>query len=89
MNLGIQDAVALGGAVAAVLGGAPEALLDDYGTTRRPFAQQVLTLTSRLTRVATAPPALRPLRNAGLRLLGAAPAARRGLAWRLSGLVYR
>ena len=89
MNLGIQDAVALGNALAAVLDGAPEALLDDYGTTRRPFAQQVLTLTSRLTRVATAPPAVRPLRNAGLRLLGAAPAARRGLAWRLSGLVYR
>ena len=62
MNLGIQDAVALGGALAAVLDGAPDALLDEYGTSRRPFAQQVLTLTSRLTRVATAPPALRPAR---------------------------
>jgi 2-polyprenyl-6-methoxyphenol hydroxylase-like FAD-dependent oxidoreductase len=89
MNLGIQDAVALAEALTLVLGGAPDAVLDDYAAARRPIAQQVITLTDRLTRMATLPHALRPIRNAGMRLAGRIPAVRRALAWRLSGLVYR
>src|SRR6202008_4428470 len=56
MNLGIQDAVALADALAAVLSGAPDTVLDDYSAARRPIARQVLALTGQLTRVATLPP---------------------------------
>lgn len=89
MNLGIQDAVALSGALAAVLAGGPATLLDDYSDTRRPIARDVVTLTDRLTRLATLPRPLRPLRNTAMSLAGRIPAVRRALAWRLSGLVYR
>jgi 2-polyprenyl-6-methoxyphenol hydroxylase-like FAD-dependent oxidoreductase len=89
MNLGIQDAVALAAALAAVLEGGSPALLDDYSDTRRPIARDVVTLTDRLTRLATLPRALRPVRNTAMSLAGRIPAVRRALAWRLSGLVYR
>jgi len=89
MNLGIQDAVALSEALAQVLGGAPESLLDEYGAARQPMARGVVTMTDRLTRLATLPRALRPFRNAVFSVAGRLPAANRALAWRLSGLVYR
>ncbi|MCV7172918.1 FAD-dependent oxidoreductase [Mycobacterium manitobense] len=89
MNLGIQDAVALAAALAAVLEGGSPALLDEYSDTRRPIARDVVTLTDRLTRLATLPRALRPVRNTAMSLAGRIPAVRRALAWRLSGLVYR
>jgi 2-polyprenyl-6-methoxyphenol hydroxylase-like FAD-dependent oxidoreductase len=89
MNLGLCDGVALGGALADVLAGAPESVLDAYDADRRPIAREVVGFAGRLTRVATIPPVLRPLRNAAIRLLSTVPAARRRLAWQLSGLVYR
>lgn len=89
MNLGIQDAVALADALSDALTGGTEQALDDYSATRRPIAEQVVRLTDRLTRLATLPRALRPLRNALLGVAGRFPAARRMLAARLSGLVYR
>ena len=89
MNLGIQDAVALADALTAVLDSGSEFALDAYGAARRPIAKQVLSLTGRLTRVATLPAPVRPLRNALMRLAAASPAVRHGLAWRLSGLAYR
>lgn len=89
MNLGIQDAVALADALVAVLGGGADSLLDDYSATRRPIAQQVVALTDRLTRLATLPPALRPIRNVLLGIIGRIPPATTALASRLSGLVYR
>ena len=89
MNLGIQDGVALAGALAAVLGGAPESVLDDYSAARRPIAQQVVEMTDRLTRLATLPRALRPIRNVAIGLAGRIPTVQRALAMRLSGLVYR
>ncbi|GAS86532.1 FAD-dependent oxidoreductase [Mycolicibacterium brisbanense] len=89
MNLGIQDAVALAEALAAVLSGAPERVLDDYSAARRPIARQVLALTGQLTRVATLPPLLRPVRNVLMALASRLPVVRHQLAWRLSGLVYR
>jgi len=61
MNLGIQDAVALADALAAVLGGAPDSVLDEYSAARRPIAQQVVEMTDRLTRLATLPRAARPI----------------------------
>ncbi len=89
MNLGIQDAIALGDALGAVLGGAPDTLLDDYSAVRRPIAKDVVTMTDRLTRLATLPRAARPVRNAAISLLGRVPSVRLALARRLSGLVYR
>ena len=89
MNLGIQDAVALADALAAVLAGEPDSLLDDYSAARRPIAKGVVTMTDRLTRLATLPRAVRPIRNVAISLVGRVPAVRRALARQLSGLVYR
>ena len=89
MNLGIQDAVALADALAAVLGGAPDGLLDEYSNARRPIAKDVVAMTDRITRLATLPRAARPIRNAAIGLLGRVPSVRLALARRLSGLVYR
>jgi 2-polyprenyl-6-methoxyphenol hydroxylase-like FAD-dependent oxidoreductase len=89
MNLGIQDGVALADALAAVLSGAPDSVLDAYSADRRPIAQQVVEMTDRLTKLATLPRALRPVRNAAIGVVGRIPAVQRALAMRLSGLVYR
>jgi 2-polyprenyl-6-methoxyphenol hydroxylase-like FAD-dependent oxidoreductase len=89
MNLGIQDAVALADALAKVLAGGQVSLLDEYSAIRRPIAQQVVELTDRLTKLATLPRALRPVRNVALGIIGRIPPITRALASRLSGLVYR
>ena len=89
MNLGIQDGVALAHALARVLAGEPDRVLDDYSEARRPIAQQVVEMTDRLTRLATLPRAARPVRNAFIGMAGRVPSIRRALAMRLSGLVYR
>ena len=89
MNLGICDAVALGTAVADVLDGGPETLLDDYTARQRPMAEDVLSFAAGLTRLAGVSPARRPARDVLLRLLGAVPPARRRIALRLSGLSHR
>lgn len=89
MNLGVQDAVALGDALAAVVAGAPDSVLDDYAAARRPIAQQVISLTDRMTRLATLPRGARSIRNVALGVAGRIPATRKALAWRLSGLIYR
>jgi 2-polyprenyl-6-methoxyphenol hydroxylase-like FAD-dependent oxidoreductase len=89
MNLGIQDGVELADALAAVLGGAPDSVLDEYSAARRPIAQQVVEMTDRLTRLATLPRALRPIRNVAIGVAGRIPAIQRALAMQLSGLVYR
>ena len=89
MNLGIQDAMALADVLTGVLRGMPDAMLDAYDQARRPIAEQVLRLTGRLTDMATLPRPLRPLRNTAMRLAAHLPGVRRGLAWRLSGLLYR
>ncbi|MGW5556667.1 FAD-dependent oxidoreductase [Micromonospora sp. NPDC003944] len=89
MNLGICDGVALGTALADVLGGGPETLLDDYTARQRPMAEDVLSFAAGLTRMAGVSPARRPARDVLLRLLGAVPPARRRIALRLSGLSHR
>jgi 2-polyprenyl-6-methoxyphenol hydroxylase-like FAD-dependent oxidoreductase len=88
MNLGIQDAVALADTLTEALQGSDTAL-NAYTATRKPIARQVLTMTGRLTRLATVPKTARPARNGLMRLAAHVPAVRSGLAWRLSGLVYR
>jgi hypothetical protein len=49
----------------------------------------VVALAHRLTRLATAPRAVRPLRNVVLRLLALVPAFRRNLAEQLSAIGHR
>ena len=88
MNAGIVDAMTLADALAAALAGDAGAL-DSYGAQRRPVAIEIVTLADRLTRMATARPGLRFLRNLLLSAMSLLPAVRRQLAWRLSGLVYR
>jgi 2-polyprenyl-6-methoxyphenol hydroxylase-like FAD-dependent oxidoreductase len=89
MNLGLRDAVTLGDALSAALRHGREDELDAYAADSRAEAIQVVTLAHRLTRLATAPRAVRPVRNEGLRFLALAPAFRRRLAEQLSGIGHR
>lgn len=91
MNTGIQDAVALGHAMSAVLGGrADESRLDQYERTRRPVAERVVAFTDRVTRMATLRSSrARAVRNAVIGVIGQIPAVRRKLAMELSGLRNR
>ncbi|MFI6024547.1 FAD-dependent oxidoreductase [Amycolatopsis magusensis] len=89
MNLGLRDAVALGEALGAVVKGEPESLLDEYAATQRPKAEEVVEFAGRLTRLATASPMLRPVRNAALSALAKVPAFRVMLTKRLAGVADR
>ena len=89
MNLGLKDALALAGALTEALRSGSEAPLDRYAAERRPVAQAVVGFASQLTRLATVPAPLRPVRNALLSTLARIPAFRRRLAYRLSGLDQR
>lgn len=91
MNTGIQDAVALGHLLAAVVSGrADESRLDQYERTRRPVAGRVVAFTDRLTRMATLrTPRARAVRNTVISVIGRFPAARRWLATELAELRNR
>lgn len=91
MNTGIQDAVALGHALAEVLKeGASESRLDDYERSRRPVAKHVVAFTDRMTRMATLrSPRARVIRNTVIGVLGHVPAFRRRIATELAELRYR
>ena len=71
MNTGIQDAVNLAWKLALVVHKkSPDSLLNSYNEEREPVAKMVLTLTDRLTRMATLQGALgQQLRNALLPIL--------------------
>ena len=90
MNTGIQDAVALGRALTAVVRGAKESRLDEYDRVRRPVARRVVAFTDRMTRMATLrTPRARAMRNILVGLIGRIPAFRRFLAMELSELRNR
>ena len=90
MNTGIQDAVALGRALTAVVRGAKETRLDEYDRVRRPVARRVVAFTDRMTRMATLrTPRARAMRNILVGLIGRIPAFRRFLAMELSELRNR
>jgi 2-polyprenyl-6-methoxyphenol hydroxylase-like FAD-dependent oxidoreductase len=89
MNLGLRDAVTLGDALSVALREGREDKLDEYATGSRAEAMHVVSLAGRLTRLATVPPAVRPLRNVALRLLALVPAFRRSLAEQLSATGHR
>lgn len=88
MNLGIQDAVALGNQLCDVLAGIREDdSLADYERRRRPTAGQVIRLTDRMTRLATLRrPALRLVRNAAIATVLHSPHTQRRLAQRIAQL---
>lgn len=89
MNLGLRDAVMLGEALATALTTGDESKLDEYATAGRAEAVRVVALAHRLTRLATVPAAVRPARNAVLRLLANLPTFRRGLAEQLAAIGHR
>ncbi|UOZ05152.1 FAD-dependent monooxygenase [Amycolatopsis sp. WQ 127309] len=90
MNTGIQDAVALGGLLARVLAGEPDALLDTYEQTRRPVATGMVAFTDRMTRMATLRPRpARLLRNTVLKLAFGLPPVRAKMAYQLAELAAR
>jgi len=89
MNLGLRDAVTLGDALSVALSESREDKLDEYVAESRAEAMHVVALAHRLTRLATAPSAVRPLRNVALRLLALVPTFRRRLAEQLSAVGHR
>ena len=89
MNLGLRDAVTLGDALSVALREDREDKLDDYAAGSRAEDIEVVALAHRLTRLATAPRAVRPLRNSALRLASHLPVFRRRLAEQLSAIGHR
>jgi 2-polyprenyl-6-methoxyphenol hydroxylase-like FAD-dependent oxidoreductase len=91
MNTGIQDAVALGHALAEMLAGrAGDRELDQYERTRRHVAERVVGFTDRITRMATLRSGrARWARNVAIGVIGRIPAVRRRLAIELAGLRNR
>jgi 2-polyprenyl-6-methoxyphenol hydroxylase-like FAD-dependent oxidoreductase len=89
MNLGLRDAVTLGDALSVALREGREDKLDEYAAGSRAEAIEVVALAHRLTRLATAPAAVRPLRNVALRLAAHLPVFRRRLAEQLSAIGHR
>jgi 2-polyprenyl-6-methoxyphenol hydroxylase-like FAD-dependent oxidoreductase len=88
MNLGLRDAVPLASALSTALDG-DDSGLDEYATNSRTEAVRVIALAHRLTRLANVPPAVRPVRNAVLRLLGHRGTTQNGLAKQLAGFPER
>ncbi len=90
MNTGIQDAVVLARRLSAITGGAPAGPeLAAYEAERRPVAEQVVTMTDRMTKVATTGSVpLQKARNALMRALDWLPPVHRTMAMTLSELVY-
>ena len=88
MNTGIQDAADLGNLLGQVIAGElPETQLDNYQNRRRPVAQRVVSLTDRMTRMATLQaPGARLARNLLLNLLLRNPALRRRVTMRIAEL---
>jgi 2-polyprenyl-6-methoxyphenol hydroxylase-like FAD-dependent oxidoreductase len=87
MNTGIQDGVTLGRLLVRALRTGDDAVLDEYERVRRPVAEEVVTFTDRMTRMATLRTRRqRALRNLALRAVGHVPLVRTGLARRIAGL---
>lgn len=87
MNTGIADAITLGGLLVDVLVNSQvESILDRYEQLRRPAAQEVLKLASRMTKIATVHGRFfRFFRNIMLRTLGNIKSFRGRLSMDLSG----
>lgn len=89
MNTGLQDAIALGHALHAVLCGAQTTVLDDYAASRRRVGMKVVRLTDRLTRVGLASGKMRGLRNFALGVVNGLPMIKRRIATQVAELYER
>jgi 2-polyprenyl-6-methoxyphenol hydroxylase-like FAD-dependent oxidoreductase len=90
MNTGIQDAVSLATALAQQKSGADAGALDKWEAKRMEVARDVVSLTDKMTKVATfSSPVGRMLRNAVIGLAGYSSAARHKIAEKLAELDYR
>ena len=90
MNTGIQDSVALAGALAAVLEGGTERALDLWATSRHEVAEGVVAMTDRMTRMATLQsPVTQALRNWAIAFAGHIPPFARAAARNLAELDRR
>lgn len=90
MNTGIQDAVSLAAALARTLEDGDERRLDTWAEERHRVAREVVSVTDRMTRMATMQGnAGKALRNAMLRLAGHLPPVRSAVAMRLAELHTR
>jgi 2-polyprenyl-6-methoxyphenol hydroxylase-like FAD-dependent oxidoreductase len=90
MNTGIQDAMSLAPLLADVLHGGDEAVLEQWADDRHRVAADVVTMTDRITRMATlTSPVAQSLRNAAVALLGHVPPIRAAAARRLAELDAR
>ena len=90
MNTGIQDAISLSRPLANALRSDDETGLNEWAKRRHAVAHDVVTLTDRMTRAATASSTVaRTIRNALLVTVGHVPALTERLARRLAELDYR
>ncbi|HEY1507331.1 MAG TPA: FAD-dependent monooxygenase, partial [Stellaceae bacterium] len=90
MNTGIQDAIALGGALAETFATGNERALDAWAGWRHRVASDVIRMADRMTRTATIENrAGQAIRNTLLQIAGHVPAVRQSLAMKLSELNNR
>ncbi|MCX2946715.1 FAD-dependent monooxygenase [Lentzea sp. NEAU-D7] len=90
MNTGLQDAANLSWKLAAVLHGAPDALLDTYQAERHPVGEEVLRISGTMIRLAMARSRFaRVLRGLAGGTALRVPAIHRRLTGRLSALGFR
>jgi 2-polyprenyl-6-methoxyphenol hydroxylase-like FAD-dependent oxidoreductase len=90
MNTGIQDSISLAEALTSTLHDGDETLLDAWAAQRHKVASQVVTLTDRMTRVATMKsPTGQALRNMAVAVAGHLPPLRAAIAKTLSELDAR
>jgi 2-polyprenyl-6-methoxyphenol hydroxylase-like FAD-dependent oxidoreductase len=90
MNTGIQDAITLAGALQKTLQQGNDAALNAWQEKRLEIAHSVVTMTDRMTKMATASSyGVKLLRNAVLSIVGQIPFAQHALAERLSELENR
>jgi 2-polyprenyl-6-methoxyphenol hydroxylase-like FAD-dependent oxidoreductase len=85
MNIGIQDSVALAEALRRDLAQNDKSAINSWAIVRQKAAQDVVTLTHRLTRAATLKSGFaRGIRNAAFSILGGVPFVRRSIACTLA-----
>jgi 2-polyprenyl-6-methoxyphenol hydroxylase-like FAD-dependent oxidoreductase len=90
MNTGLIDAMVLGEALIEAVVSGRDAALDRYVEVRRPAAQEVLGLASRLTRLAVVrSPMVRRMRNVVLKFANRISPFKRRLSLDLSGISRR
>jgi len=90
MNTGIQDSISLAQALTSTLRDGDEALLDAWAAQRHRVASDVVTLTDRMTRVATIKsPTGQALRNIAVAFVGHLPPVRAAVARTLAELDAR